>query len=233
MSAPTREGYIPVRGWCLQINDDAGDFLTIPGTASFSVSGGEATPTEIQTFAGSINVPGIPSAETVSANIPAWQPGHESFIIMDRIRRANTQRAFRLYRPEPDEALFTPASGAMATIATTGIVTFSGASNDGTNVTNAQAWWPGLAIKIGDNYYFVKTIDAPGSANEGRFTVGPAPGTTVAAGPYTFVEPPLVIPFTGTVTSMPPDLQAGNNAIATTVSITPSGPLPYPSVSTS
>lgn len=196
---------------------------SLPGVASISESGTESPSREQVSFAGKVQITGLPAPPTIEFSIAGYAALHDT----DRIlHEALTQQKTIQIRYRFDGEVYRTVTGASNTIAiaaTTGAVTLAGSS--GIDLTDDE-FGPGLAFKVADNgndmdYRIIQTISDAGVA-----TVLPA--TVLAAkADYTLELAPIYRPAFVAKVSMWGDTDAGSESqLATTLSVKPLAILP-------
>lgn len=196
---------------------------TIPGVASISESGTEAPSREQTSFAGKVQITGLPTPPTIEFSIAGYAALHDT----DRIlHEALTQQKTISIRYRFEGQVYRTVTGNANTIAiaaNTGVVTFAGTT--GFDLTDDE-FGPGLAFKVADSgnesdYRIIQSISDTGVASV-------LPSTTLAAkAEYTLELAPVYRPAFVAKVSMWGDTDASSESqLATTLSVKPLAILP-------
>ena len=165
------------------------EWIEIPFVGSITEAPGTIPTTVRRSLSHVTTVVGAAEPGELTIDLTTYAPSHDVFRIINGLQRAGQSRSWRLNLREND--LGNPAGeSARAAIATTGIVTFSGA----TVAPKAAPYGAGMILKVGSGRYPIFKIK-----DDDEVTVRPAPDSGVAAGAFTIARPAMRLgPFVGT-----------------------------------
>ena len=175
---------------CLEYKRGTNDWVIMPGMADITADTSPASATAYETAKEISRRFGRVEPPTLSVTIPVWQLAHPSTADMDDLQ-ASGDTIQALYHQSKEEVLFPEtASGNTIAIATDGSITVVG--SDHVNFDTHPEAGPGAAIKIGTDYYVIKSVADPwGIAN---VTLAANPSSAVSASTYSIVLPPWYRP---------------------------------------
>lgn len=216
-------GLIPASGAELQVYDsDNSKWVTLPGASGFTSSGGEASETDIETFAGSGKITGVPSVASVSINVAAHIP-YTSLANKLATNQGQDLHSFRVRTKA--RVVSKKVTGKQVAIATDGSVTFSGTGQSGGKVDNATTFPNKVVLQLDTGtpkkFFVIDSI-----AEDGAMTVEEAPASAVTAQEYELKVPALKRDFQATVRAFGNDTLDAGSALQTTLELTPQGDLP-------
>ena len=207
---------------------DGAAWTDFPFVSGVTGTPAEAPETEIRSFTNVSKLAGLPGVPSVSVTVASYmahlpavkrvlEAGQSGELLQWRVRTA-----LKSIGAPPDTT---------AAIATTGVVTFSGAGT-APDLTSDN-YGRGDVISIGARHFIIVSISDTGVAMVVDSATDKAPSGAVAAAAYTFSVPALRLgPFTAAVRSSGGfDLQAGG-ALSSTIELTPQDQLPHWSIHT-
>ena len=153
-----------------------GAWHELPGANATTASGSEATENTVEWYRGVTRATGQPVPPSIDITLPIFLPHHRVYVHLSE----NTGRQLPFRLTTQGGELFGATSRDTATIATSGVVTFSGDSATGGNRTDYKSSLsPGSIIQIGGTKYIIDVV-----SDTGQTTVHPAPGSDVSASQY-------------------------------------------------
>ena len=205
----------------LYVKDSNGDYLFVPGTASYTESGGESPTREQVTYEGKSQIVGLPSPPSIEVDMPAPAIGTTVYNLLLASKESRQFLEFRL--DVPAQEIYKEATGTFAIASTDGAVTFS--ASDKPDLTESR-FGPGVAIAKGTGanrkLYVIDTISATGAA-----VVANVPGTSVTAvTDYEIVIPGKRRSFSAVVSTFDNLTAESEGQLGTSLTLTPSSALP-------
>lgn len=166
----------------LEISEDGNTWLEIPGSSSWSMSGGDPETRQTIMFRGTRQKAGAAQAGTIDCEFASYLPHHpavqdlqEAFALSKKIRMRLTT--------EEDEILDSGAGNTCAIAAATGICTFAGSPANADFA--GDDYGPGHVIEIAGNPYTIISISDAGVVTVTK------PAANVGAAVYKILVPSL------------------------------------------